>query len=174
MFSKQLLTKLTCIKRFDKRLLSTNYGLVYEEFGEPSKVVKKKDLSDQIARPLEANQLLIAFKASPINPADINTIQGTYAVKPKLPAIGGNEGVAEVIGVSSDVTSVKVGDRVIPSSSASGTWRTYAIMDANDVIKIDSTIDLMSASQLSVNPCTAYRMLKDYMVLEEGLKIQFQ
>ena len=33
---------------------------------------------------------------APVNPADINTIQGVYPVKKPLPAVPGNEGVAEV------------------------------------------------------------------------------
>lgn len=35
--------------------------------------------------------------AAPINPSDMNTIQGTYAVKPTLPCVLGNEGVGEVL-----------------------------------------------------------------------------
>ena len=34
--------------------------------------------------------------ASPVNPADINMIQGVYPLCPMLPAVGGNEGVGEV------------------------------------------------------------------------------
>lgn len=46
------------------------------------------------------------FVQSPINPSDINAIQGTYPLKPSLPAIGGNEGVAEVLEVGSQVRSL--------------------------------------------------------------------
>ena len=168
MFAKHLVPKLRSLRTIQKRQLSTNYGLIYEEFGEPSKVLKKCELKDQIDGPLESRQVLIAYKASPINPADINTIQGVYAVKPKLPAIGGNEGVAEVIKVGPEVTDMKVGDRVMPSISASGTWRTYAVMNSTDVMKIDPQLDVLSAAQLSVNPCTAFRMLKDYVQLDKG------
>ena len=65
--------------------------------------------------------------ASPINPADVNQIQGTY---PKLPRfeegigfIPGNEGVAQVSEVGSDVKDIKVGDRVIPSGPAFGFFK---------------------------------------------------
>ncbi|CAG2122228.1 unnamed protein product, partial [Medioppia subpectinata] len=119
-------------------------------------------------RPLTDNEVFVSYLASPINPADINTIQGVYAVKPKLPAIGGNEGVAKVVSVGSAVTAVKVGDHVIPSASSSGTWRTYAIMEDKNLIVIDPKIDVLAAAQLTVNPCTAYRMLKDFIPVAKG------
>ena len=42
--------------------------------------------------------------AAPINPADLNTIEGTYPKKPSLPAVGGNEGVGEVCLVGANVS----------------------------------------------------------------------
>nr|XP_034976154.1 enoyl-[acyl-carrier-protein] reductase, mitochondrial isoform X2 [Zootoca vivipara] len=65
--------------------------------------------------------------AAPINPSDINMIQGTYATLPDLPAVGGNEGVGQVIEAGSRVTSLKPGDLVIPADAGLGTWRTEAI-----------------------------------------------
>lgn len=43
---------------------------------------------------------------APINPADINQIQGTYGIRPPLPAIPGNEGVGTVREVGPDVSSL--------------------------------------------------------------------
>jgi trans-2-enoyl-CoA reductase len=51
---------------------------------------------------------------APINPADINTVQGKYPVKPTFPAIGGNECVGEVLQVGPNVTKLLVGDIVVP------------------------------------------------------------
>ena len=58
--------------------------------------------------------------AAPINPADINQIQGVYPLKPPLPAIGGNEGVALVTAVGASVKSVKPGDWIIPAQAGYG------------------------------------------------------
>lgn len=45
--------------------------------------------------------MLIRWIASPINPADINQIQGTYEAKPnEFPAVAGNEGCGIVCKVS--------------------------------------------------------------------------
>lgn len=64
----------------------------------------------------------VRFKmlASPVNPADINQIQGVYPIKPALPAVGGNEGVAQVLEVGSQVRSVKPGDWIIPAQAGFG------------------------------------------------------
>lgn len=73
---------------------------------------------------------------APVNPADINTIQGKYPSKPPLPAIPGNEGVGEVIAVGANVKALTVGDRVIPNGVNLGTWRTHAIYHSKELMKV--------------------------------------
>ena len=58
---------------------------------------------------------------APINPADINTIQGTYGVKPPLPFTLGNEGFGRVEQVGNSVAHLEAGDWVIPINNAWGT-----------------------------------------------------
>lgn len=105
---------------------------------------------------------------SPINPADINTIQGVYGVKPALPFTLGNEGFGSVEQIGSQVQSLKVGDWVIPSTNAWGTWRSHAVEEEKNLLKIPNDIDPAMAATLAVNPCTAYRMLLDFETLEKG------
>lgn len=45
---------------------------------------------------------------------------GTYAILPDLPVVGGNEGVAQVVEVGSQVTTFKAGDWVIPKDAGLG------------------------------------------------------
>ena len=59
---------------------------------------------------------------------------------------------------------VNNGDRVIPASVASGVWRNYMIVAENDLIKIPKDIPITTAATISVNPCTAFRMLHDFVV----------
>lgn len=50
-----------------------------------------------------------------------------------------------------------------------GTWRTEAICEQGDLIKIDNRgIDPLVAATVSVNPCSAYAMLQDYVQLQRG------
>jgi len=86
-----------------------------------------------------------------------------------LPAIGGNEGVARVLAVGSDVKGLQVDDWVIPASPGFGTWRKYAVCDGEDVDPIPREgVPLELAATISVNPCSAYRMLHDYIELKPG------
>uniref|UniRef100_A0A4W2HLA7 Enoyl-[acyl-carrier-protein] reductase, mitochondrial n=1 Tax=Bos indicus x Bos taurus TaxID=30522 RepID=A0A4W2HLA7_BOBOX len=110
----------------------------------------------------------VKMLAAPINPSDINMIQGNYGLLPQLPAVGGNEGVGQVVAVGSGVTGVKPGDWVIPANPGLGTWRTEAVFGEEELITVPSDIPLQSAATLGVNPCTAYRMLVDFERLRPG------
>lgn len=147
------------------RCAQTCQALIYRKHGDPSRVV---ELEDVPVPQIGAKQVLVKLLASPINPSDINMIQGTYAILPDLPAVGGNEGVAQVIQVGSQVKSLKEGDWVIPRDAGLGTWRTEAVLAEDDVISVPNSIPLISAATLGVNPCTAFRMLSDFEELKPG------
>lgn len=123
--------------------------------------------------PAHSNLLTVRFLASPINPADINQIQGTYPSKPTFTtslgtpepvAVGGNEGVAEVIGTGEKVKGLKRGDWVLSKRQSFGTWRTHAQTTEDLLLKIEDRSGLtpVQVGTVSVNPCTAYRMLRDF------------
>jgi len=84
--------------------------------------------------------------AAPVNPADINTIQGTYPVKPppSLPTVPGNEGVGVVVKASSLSSSLVEGDWVIPASPGKGTWQAYLSGTDDDFIKVQFLVILIS------------------------------
>nr|KAG5686271.1 hypothetical protein BaRGS_028874 [Batillaria attramentaria] len=105
---------------------------------------------------------------APINPSDINMVEGTYFIRPPLPAIVGNEGVGEVVEAGTAVKGLRPGDWVNPADSGWGTWRTFAVCGENDLSKVANDIPVLGAATLIVNPCTAYRMLKDYVALKPG------
>lgn len=124
--------------------------------------------------------MLLRALAAPINPADVNTIQGTYGAKPTfssllgtpLPsAVGGNEGVFEVLSTGSSVSPdlFKKGDWVVPASTGFGTWRTHVLVrddPAKQLIRVDKNgLTPVQAATVSVNPCSAYRMLRDFVDL---------
>ncbi|KAF7647306.1 hypothetical protein LDENG_00174410 [Lucifuga dentata] len=140
-------------------------ALLYKTHGDPAQVVQLEDVD---LSSIGAKDVLVKMMAAPINPSDINMIQGTYAILPDLPAVGGNEGVAEVVEVGSQVKSLKTGDWVIPRDAGLGTWRTAAVLAEDDVISLSKDIPLLSAATLGVNPCTAFRMLSDFEDLKPG------
>lgn len=145
-------------------------ALVYSKYGEPQDVLQLH--SHSISAPT-STQVVVRFLTCPINPADINQIQGVYPSKPEMntllgtsdpAAVAGNEGVAEVISTGSGVKSVQKGDWVIMKSTGQGTWCTHKALDESQLLKIDDKEGLspLQVGTVSVNPCTAYRMLLDY------------
>lgn len=166
--------------RLQKRSISA-YGyeqakaLVIKKYGEPKDVLS---LHGHSISPAHSNLLTIRFLASPINPADINQIQGTYPSKPTFTtslgtsdpiAVGGNEGVAEVISAGENVKGVKRGDWVLMKRQGFGTWRTHAQTTEEELVKIEKEgVTPIQAGTVSVNPCTAYRMLKAFVPVKEG------
>ncbi|XP_010729915.3 enoyl-[acyl-carrier-protein] reductase, mitochondrial [Larimichthys crocea] len=140
-------------------------ALLYRKHGDPSQVVQLENID---LPTVGAKDVLVKMLAAPINPSDINMIQGTYAILPDLPAVGGNEGVAQVVEVGSQVKSLKTGDWVIPKDAGLGTWRTEAVLSEHDVITLPNDIPLLAAATLGVNPCTAFRMLSDFEDLKPG------
>jgi len=106
--------------------------------------------------------------AAPINPADINVIQGKYPINPPVPAIGGSEGCGQVIALGEEVSSLKVGDFVIPAKPGLGTWRSHGVFSEENLVSVPKTIPPELLSVISVNPCTAYRLLNDFVSLQQG------
>ncbi|EFO86035.1 CRE-MECR-1 protein [Caenorhabditis remanei] len=157
--------KILSLRSSIQRAASTRQ-LVYEGYGNPPEAIQLKSVN--IAENPAAGEVLVKWIAAPVNPADLNQIQGVYPVKPTLPAVGGNEGFGKVISVGSNVTSVKEGDHVIPNKSGLGTWRELALHSESDVFQIDQNLPLEYASVFQVNPPTAYRMLKDFINLKKG------
>jgi NADPH:quinone reductase-like Zn-dependent oxidoreductase len=69
---------------------------------------------------LKDDEVLVKMLFAPINPSDINMIEGTYPVLPSLPAVAGNEGVGQIVAVGGGVKNVKVNDFVLPSKPGFG------------------------------------------------------
>lgn len=64
--------------------------------------------------------------------------------------------------------NLHIGDRIIPSTGQSGTWRTHSTLPAAAVQRLPADLDAVSAATLAVNPTSAYRMLRDFVRLQQG------
>ncbi|XP_050347399.1 enoyl-[acyl-carrier-protein] reductase, mitochondrial isoform X2 [Nymphalis io] len=140
-------------------------SLYYCEFGDPIQVVKFRELE---VPPLKSQEVLVRMLAAPVNPADINTIQGRNHCLPHLPCVPGDEGVGEVVEIGNKVCTVDPGERVVLTSRGLGTWQYYGIYHERDVHVISPNIPLPEASMLTIAPCMAYRMLKDFRKIKPG------
>ncbi|KAK6543260.1 mitochondrial 2-enoyl thioester reductase [Orbilia ellipsospora] len=151
--------------------------LTFANYGQPGKVLSLH--SHSISPPYEDN-ITVKFLASPINPADINQIEGVYPEKPAFTlslgttenvAVPGNEGLVQVVSCGSKVNpSIRAGEWALMANPSFGTWRTYALAKESDLIMIPNRegISPINAATVSVNPSTAYRMLQDFGNLQKG------
>src|SRR2546423_12786682 len=105
---------------------------VYETHGNPAEVLRVVDLP--LAAP-EANEVVVKMSAAPINPADLNGIEGKYPIKAPLPAVPGMEGTGSVIEVGSAVRDLAIGTPVILPHNF-GTWREVAGIAAEKLVAV--------------------------------------
>ena len=139
-------------------------ALVYSQYGNPLEVVELQE--QELAAP-QASEVLLEAKFAPINPADLNTIEGKYPVRPPLPAVPGIEGVGIVAEVGPEVKRLRKGSVVIMPHGL-GTWREAALVAEDSLIEIDPEGPLEQAAMLKINPPTAWRMLHDFVSLKPG------
>lgn len=122
---------------------------------------------EQIPVPaLGPREVLLASEFAPINPADLNILEGKYGELPELPAVVGNEGSARVVARGEEVFHLQSGDLVLPMQR--GTWSQYSVVPADDVIPLPAETDPVQASMLSVNAATALLLLREIRTLRPG------
>jgi len=139
--------------------------LGYSEYGDPTKVVQL--LEEPIKCELGPGQVLAKYLECPVNPADVNVVQGTYPLRPPLPATVGGEGVAEIVATGPGC-SLEPGSWVLPNIPMVGTWRSHVVNHEDQWLQIRNDIPVTVAATIMINPCTAYRMLLDFVELAPG------
>jgi trans-2-enoyl-CoA reductase len=107
------------------------------------------------------------MRAAPVNPADLNQIEGKYPVRAELPATPGFEGAGIVVEVDLNVTNVGTSALVILPHNI-GTWRDAIAVKADRLVVVPAGIEPVQAAMLKINPMTAWRLLHDYVDLARG------
>jgi trans-2-enoyl-CoA reductase len=107
------------------------------------------------------------MRAAPINPADLNAIEGKYPLRPALPATPGFEGAGIVVELGRNVTNRTSGALVILPHNL-GTWRGAVAVKADELVVVPPEIEPVQAAMLKINPMTAWRLLHDYVELKRG------
>src|SRR5437773_8867057 len=137
---------------------------VYEKHGNPADVLRVE------TRPWPtpaADEAVVKMCAAPINPADLNQIEGKYPVRPELPATPGFEGAGVVVDAGGNGTTIPAGTLVILPHNL-GTWREAVAVKASELVAVPPEIDPVHAALLKINPMTAWRLLHDYVDLKKG------
>lgn len=131
-------------------------------FGHPEGVI---ELTQSHNQSLVEGEVRVNMIAAPINPADINLIQGVYGIRPSLPATAGIEGFGEII--ESRASEFDVGSRVIFTKQV-GTWAEEVVAPSSSLLQIPAETPPQQAAMLKVNPLTAWCMLTQLMELKKG------
>src|SRR6059036_1299304 len=144
--------------------MKTIDAAVYETHGNPADVLQ---VESQPWPTPSAGEVIVKMRAAPINPADLNQIEGKYPVRAQLPATPGFEGAGIVAEVERGVTNVAVGALVILPHNI-GTWRDAVAVKADELVVVPEGIKPVHAAMLKINPMTAWRLLHDYVDLARG------
>jgi trans-2-enoyl-CoA reductase len=139
-------------------------AIVFHEHGAPLDVARVEEIE---LPPVRSHEARVRLLAAPINPADLNVIEGKYPVRPSLPGVPGVEGAGVVEEIGASVTNVRAGDMVLLPHGL-GTWREAGVMDAENLCVVPPGIAPAQAAMLKINPATALRMLRDFVELKAG------
>jgi NADPH:quinone reductase-like Zn-dependent oxidoreductase len=169
-----MLSRQTGIRLFSSTIRCLDRAIVYSETGNPVKVLRV--LTYPSLAPPPPNSVNIRFLLSPINPADINVVEGVYPSKPAKTDIlshegqnhfvGGNEGLAQVTAVGTGVDSLRVDDRVIMIKQQAGTWATDRNVTVHDVVKVPDA-EALSESQAATLTVRNYLVSDHYYSFAE-------
>jgi NADPH:quinone reductase-like Zn-dependent oxidoreductase len=130
-------------------------ALTYHSFGPPAEVLKLEEVDATGNRRLEEGQVLVQLVASTVHPSDMGMIAGTYGDLPKLPAVGGREGIGIVVD-SCESSKDMIGALV---KFPPGAWRNFAVAREEDLFLVPKDIDTYQAAMAFINPLTASMLL---------------
>src|SRR6516162_10761728 len=129
---------------------------VYDTHGNPADVLHVESRPGPTPT---SGQAVVKMRAAPINPADLNQIEGKYPVRAELPATPGFEGAGVVVELGAGVTGLTTGALVILPHNI-GTWRDAVAVKAEDLVVVPDGIEPVQAAMLKINPLTAWRLLR--------------
>jgi trans-2-enoyl-CoA reductase len=147
-----------CHDRCMDRVRAARYAMT----GEPSAVVACEEIT---LPPPGEGEVRVRMIYAPVNPADLNMLEGKYGETRPLPDTPGNEGLGEVLAVGPGVSGEFVGHRVLVGSQA---WRGQGNWPVQDLVVVPPGLDDRHACMLRVNPPTAWLMLHHFTALPRG------
>lgn len=138
------------------------HAVRYHRTGEPSAVVQIDALAPTGPGP---GEVLVRMLFAPVNPADLNMLEGKYGEQRPLPDVPGNEGCGRVVAAGTGVDPSWVGRLVLVDREA---WREEGRWKVEDLVPVPAGLEARAACVLRVNPPTAWRLLHDFADLGAG------
>lgn len=138
-------------------------ALIFESFGGPD-VLQYKEIPDPI---IKENEILVRMKAIGLNFADIYRRKGNYHLAGTPPYILGYEGSGIVEQVGTDITNIKIGDRIafadVPYANAE-----LVAVPVEKVIPLPDDISFEVASSILLQGLTAQYLTKESYEIKAG------
>jgi NADPH2:quinone reductase len=128
----------------------------YENWRTALKVVERP-----VPKP-GSNQVLVRMAASPINPSDLDFLQGRYGVRKPLPTVPGWEGSGTVVTAGNGLLArYLLGRRVAcaASNDHDGTWAEYMLTAASRCFPLRSHVTDEQGAMMIINPLTAWALM---------------
>lgn len=111
------------------------------------------------------NEALVQIKAAGVNFIDVYFREGRYPAP--LPFILGQEGAGVVVGVGSDVTTLRLGDRVA-YTGVMGSYAEYAAVPADRLVRIPDELDFEQAAAAMLQGMTAHYLSHSTYPINDG------
>lgn len=134
----------------------------YHTTGNPSEVIQIDTVSSV---PPGLGQVAVQMLWAPINPADLNMLEGKYGEARPLPDIPGNEGAGRIVALGVGVPASWLGRLALVDREA---WRETGVWDMENLTLIPEGLNPIHAAALRVNPPTAWCLLYHFTALQSG------
>lgn len=137
-------------------------AITFNQIGIATDVLKLDEIP--IPEP-QINEIRIKVLASTINPADMLFIEGKYRMQPSFPQTAGLEGIG-VIDKSGE--NIKLQKNTLVAFRHKNIWAEYTIVPKEKIVVLPQNFPIDKGSQFSLNPITAYGLLEQANVPENG------
>lgn len=133
-----------------------------DQFGGPE-VMQWTDVD--VGEPA-SGEVRIRHTAAGLNFIEVYQRQGLYPLT--LPCVLGHEGAGVVEAVGSDVTDLRVGDRVAYGNGPPGAYSDARLIPADKVVKLPDDIEDRTAACIMLKGMTAYYLLHQTHAVTSG------
>lgn len=140
----------------------------FSRLGEPRDALEVVDVPAPTPGP---GEVLVTLTARAIHPSDLMNVRGLYGRPPPLPAMPGNDAAGRVAAVGANVSSLKVGDRVmllLGATGGRGTWKEQVVVPQTMLVPTPPALSDAQAGALWVNFFSAWVMALDVLALQPG------
>jgi trans-2-enoyl-CoA reductase len=116
-------------------------------------------------------EALVEMEYAPVNPADLNVLEGRYGQLPPLPCVPGHEGVGRVVALGApteEADASRLLDRRVLLPPGLGSWRHFGVVRISELVLVPEEVPRQQAAMLRINPATAFCMLQNFASLRPG------